>query len=246
MGLHGLRWKTPRWVFVNSMSDVAHPDVQANWLDAMLAVIKATPQHVYVGLTKRPERLWRLLYAEAPDAAVRFLTPDQALPNLILGTSIESMAYVRRADELMGAWRGPTVVSAEPLLGPLDLTEVLGNGLSWVIAGGESGAQARPCAVAWLRDLRDQCAAAHTPFFLKQLGRHPVCDAPEGRGPAVIRDQSRLDRQWPRGTSFGNPTGDSALNGRVALLRDRKGGEPQAWPEDLRIRQWPVLIDVLP
>jgi len=169
-----LRWKTPRWVFVNSMSDLAHSAVQANWIDAMLEVIAATPACTYVALTKRPERLWRLLYQDAPDAAVRFLKPDQALPNLILGTSIESMAYVRRANELRGAWSGPTVISAEPLLGPLDLTEVLANRLSWLICGGESGPGARPCAVEWLHALVEQGQKAGTPVFVKQCGRRPT------------------------------------------------------------------------
>jgi protein gp37 len=169
-----LRWTTPRWVFVNSMSDVAHPEVQAHWIDQMLEVIKATPWHTYIALTKRPERLWRLLYTEQPDACVRLLKPDESLPNLILGTSIELQAYARRAEHLLEAWTGRTLISAEPLLGPLDLTAALAGGLSWLIVGGESGGQARPCAVEWVRSLVQQARAAGVPCFTKQLGRRPT------------------------------------------------------------------------
>lgn len=164
------RWRgTPR-CFVNSMGDALHPSVEPAWLDMILEVIKATPHITYIWLTKYVENLPRLFYAEAPEAAVRLLREGEALPNLILGTSIESQAYVRRADALLAAWSGPTVVSAEPLLGLLDLTAPLAHGLSWVIAGGESGAGARPCPVEWLLALRNQCAAAGVPYFCKQLG----------------------------------------------------------------------------
>jgi len=228
-----LRWRTPTWVFVNSMSDLAHPEVQAHWIDQMLEVIKATPWHVYIALTKRPERLWRLLYAEQPDACVRVLQPDESLPNLILGTSVESSRYLGRLEALLAAWPGRTVVSAEPLLGPLDLTRWLDpcpfcgeRRLDWVLAGGESGPQARPCAVEWLAALRDQCAAAQTPYFLKQLGRRPYahgpgCDGCYGHG------------ELPGAT--GCP-----FCGELRL-KDRKGADPAEWDPALRVREFPTL-----
>ena len=120
-----LRWPAGTRVFINSMSDLAQPGVQPAWIDAMIEVIRATPAVSYVGLTKWPERLPALLYQETSEAPTRALKPWETLPNLILGTSIESQPYAPRAQALLDAWGGPTVVSAEPLLGPLDLSGVL-------------------------------------------------------------------------------------------------------------------------
>lgn len=159
-------------VFCSSLCDVFedHPTIDAE-RTKLWPLIRATPQLDWLLLTKRPERI------------VETLPPDwgYGYPNVWLGTSVESAAY---EDRICALLRAPAIlhfVSAEPLLAPLSRALfVEGYGvdgrrhrIEWVIAGGESGAGARPCALDWLRDLRDQCADAGVPFFLKQLGGHP-------------------------------------------------------------------------
>lgn len=154
-----LRWRRPRTVFVNSMSDVFHRDVPDSYIKEIFDVIVRSPQHTYQVLTKRAERLARLAHA---------------LPwpvNLWMGVSVESDDYRWRIDYLRKVPAKVRFVSAEPLLGQLrnlDLT-----GVQWLIAGGESQSGARSADLAWFRDLRDQCLRGRTAFFLKQLGGHP-------------------------------------------------------------------------
>lgn len=151
-----LRWKRPRTVFVNSMSDLLHPDVPDDFIRRVFATIAATPQHTYQILTKRSKRLLAL---------------DQSLDwpaNAWIGVSIESDRYAFRADHLRSCGAAVRFVSAEPLLGPLASLDV--SGLDWLIAGGESGPQARRVDPRWVRDLRDRCADANVPFFFKQWG----------------------------------------------------------------------------
>lgn len=206
-----LRWKKPRRIFVNSTSDLFHEAVPDDWIDQIFAVMALAPQHTFQVLTKRPERareylahltskvgdLWNPLASSrllsAGDTAVRNSTVDTfqtvrgwPLPNLWLGTSVEDQATANaRIPHLLATPAAIRFISAEPLLGPLDLTEcprddaLLGyapdeNGdrhkLDWVIAGGESGPGARPIHPDWARSLRDQCVAAGVPFFFKQWG----------------------------------------------------------------------------
>lgn len=170
-----LRWRKPRLVFVNSMSDLCHARVPDEFLAAVVEVMAATPQHTYQVLTKRPRRLpvldtdrFRMLrhtFAEQHDL------PWQGswdLPNLWLGTSIESGDYTWRADALRQASAAVRFLSCEPLLGPLENLDL--TGIGWVIAGGESGPGHRPADPGWFRDLRDQCADVGVPFFFKQHG----------------------------------------------------------------------------
>jgi len=150
-----LRWKKPRTVFVNSMSDLFHPQVPDDFIEKVLAVMRATPQHNYQVLTKRSRRL--------KDCADRFEWPA----NLWLGVSVETQNYAFRLDHLRAVPAAVRFVSAEPLLGPLDLD--LG-GIDWLIAGGESGPRARPIDSDWVRGLRDACEPLDTAFFFKQWG----------------------------------------------------------------------------
>jgi hypothetical protein len=153
-----------------------------------------------------------------------------------------------------GCW----FVSLEPLLGPINLREAAAHDdfftdvldtpdpsrrVSWVIVGGESGPGARPMDLTWVRSILAQCREAGVAPFVKQLGARPVIDAvdPAVGLSAVMAEQRRIDREWPLGTMFGNPTGDASLNGRVACLRDPKGGDPSEWPGDLRIREMPEV-----
>ena len=158
-------WKNPRRVFVNSMSDLFHPDVDYDFVSKVFSVMDATPSHVYQVLTKRPGRAhwWWVEHGR---------NEYQQWPaNVWIGTSVENQKYAARLSVLSRIPAGTRFVSAEPLLEELDLSSWLRNGtLQWVIAGGESGPRARPMALDWVRRLRDQSKSAGVAFFLKQLG----------------------------------------------------------------------------
>lgn len=149
-------WRAPRRVFVNSMSDLFHARVPADFVARVFQVMQDTPRHEYQILTKRPRRA-RLLAGRLP-------WPE----NVWLGVSVEEPAVLGRVDELRRVPAAVRFVSCEPLLaslGELDL-----SGIDWVIAGGESGTNHRPPAPVWVRQLRDQCQAQQVPFFFKQWG----------------------------------------------------------------------------
>ena len=162
------RWRKPRMVFVNSMSDSFHervPDHFLRWLfQAMLhGVAKG---HTFQVLTKRPERAleWWEAYG-GEDLG------GQWPGRIWLGVSVESQAYAQPRLELLERIPAPVrFVSAEPLLGPLDLGPWLGDVVQWVIVGGESGPRARPMQEAWALELLEQCEERGVPAFLKQLG----------------------------------------------------------------------------
>jgi len=172
-----LRWRKPRRVFVNSMSDLFHADVPDEFIAQVFAVMAASPRHTFQVLTKRPQRMRRWLSHPAAQARVweaarqLGLAVDGAswpLPNVWLGTSIENNNYAWRADFLRRTPAAVRFISAEPLLGPLDRLDL--TGIHWLITGGESGPGHRPCDPAWVRDLRDRCVAAGVAFFFKQWG----------------------------------------------------------------------------
>lgn len=151
-----LTWKRPRLVFVNSMSDLFHAQVPASFVRQVFEVIAATPQHTYQVLTKRARRLRRV-------------APSLTWPsNLWMGVSVEDVSTVHRIDDLRAVSAALRFLSCEPLLGPLPSLKL--DGIGWVIAGGESGANARQMNPAWAVDLRDQCTSAEVPFFFKQWG----------------------------------------------------------------------------
>jgi protein gp37 len=158
-----LRWKKPRRVFVNSMSDLFHARVEVGFITQVWRVMQATPQHTYQVLTKRAARLPRVL-----DRVHDTLGLTEPLPNVWLGTSIESADYVRRADALRAADAAVRFISAEPLIGPLPSLNLAG--IDWLIIGGESGAGARPLSTAWVHDLLHGSRQAGTAPFVKQLG----------------------------------------------------------------------------
>lgn len=167
--------------------------------------------------------------------------PGWPLPNVSLGVSVEDRAHLGRLDDLRATPAASRFVSFEPLLedlGDVDLT-----GIDQAIYGGESGPRARACEIEWIRRGIACCRKSGTAAFVKQVGARPVIPAvdPALRGPAVVEAQRAIDMEWPAGTHFGNPTGRPELNGRVALLRHPKGGDPSEWPEDLRVREWPAV-----
>ena len=163
-----LRWTRPRRVFVNSMSDVFHPRVPYDYVSNIFDVMREAADrrgHVFQVLTKRPGRAvgWWERNRERYGGA----WPD----GVWIGASVENQRYAPRIEVLARLPAAVRFVSAEPLLGPVDLRRWLDSGkLHWVIAGGESGHRARPMDPEWARDLRDQARAAGVAFFLKQLG----------------------------------------------------------------------------
>jgi protein gp37 len=147
-------WRTPRLVFVNSMSDLFHARVPVPFVRQVFQVMYDTPQHTYQVLTKRSRRLLRL--------------DLQWPPNLWIGVSVENARVLGRVDDLRQVPAAVRFLSCEPLLGPLEGINLLG--IHWVIAGGESGPRARPMDPQWVADLRDVCQEAAVPFFFKQWG----------------------------------------------------------------------------
>jgi protein gp37 len=153
-----LRWKRPRRIFVNSLSDLFHAAVPREFIDRVFATMNAAPQHTFQVLTKRPERARRYLTAaRAPHVA-----------KLVLCVSVSSNADARRVRILEDTPVAVRGVSFEPLIGPVDRVPL--RNIGWVIAGGESGPNARPMDLTWIRDLRDRSVDAGIPFFFKQYG----------------------------------------------------------------------------
>jgi protein gp37 len=155
-----LSWRKPRMVFVNSMSDLFHKDVRPHFIASVFDTMARCPQHTFQILTKRSQRMASLLGTA--------LLPADVLPNVWLGTSIESDRYAFRADHLRATPAAVRFLSCEPLLGPLPSLDL--SGIDWCIVGGESGPGARPMDLAWARDLVDRCRAAGVAVFVKQLG----------------------------------------------------------------------------
>ena len=151
-------WKSPRLVFVNSMSDLFHRSIPDRYIDDVFDVMEDVDRHIYQLLTKRPERLRRYL---ARRYAARRL-PE----NVWVGTSIENNAASWRADMLRSAKAEIRFLSVEPMLGPVDKVSL--ENIDWVIVGGESGPNRRPMDVQWIREIRDRCIRDAIPFFFKQ------------------------------------------------------------------------------
>jgi protein gp37 len=150
------RWRRPRMIFVNSMSDLFHESVPPEFIQRVFATMRDCPQHTFQVLTKRSARL-------------RDLAPhlDWA-PNIWMGVSVENRRVIHRIHDLQAVPAHVRFLSCEPLLGPLDDLPL--DGIHWVIVGGESGPGARPMQAAWVRAIRDRCRRADVPFFFKQWG----------------------------------------------------------------------------
>ena len=151
-----LRWRRPRLVFTNSMSDLFHESVPSSFFEAVFEVMNRATQHTFQVLTKRPGRVAAL------DNRLRWT------PNIWLGTSIESKRWQGRLELLRETSAHTKFLSLEPLLGPLPGLPL--QEIDWVIVGGESGPGARPMEADWVRDIRDNCLESKVPFFFKQWG----------------------------------------------------------------------------
>lgn len=213
-----LRWKKPRMVFVNSMSDLFGEGVSFEYITMVFDVMAACPKHTFQVLTKRPERM--LAYFEhvaknplsMPEAAKQW-----PLPNVWLGVSVENNDYVSRIEKLLSAPAAVRFLSLEPLLGPIDIISAWGDAIrkrgsvavpiDWVIVGGESGPNARPCGVRWMADIVAQCKGAGVPCFVKQLG-------------------------------------SNAWDGGKRIKLSGKGGDPTEWPAACQKwpREWPRKV----
>lgn len=251
-----LRWRKPRRIFVNSMSDLFHPDVPAPFIVRVFEIIAACPQHEFQILTKRPERIESVLYGSEGDF---YLGGGDWLPNVWIGFSAEDQvtydqrlaAFAARPGERC-AWSYALklFVSCEPLLGPIQLFRRVDCQPRWIICGGESGPHARPCDVGWIRSIVEQCRAAGVPCFVKQLGAN-----------IIDRNDAGFDAEyetWTEGPDAGKPVRPDAwptprdieddihgfreeYQGADVRIRlwDRKGGDMKEWPEALRVREWP-------
>jgi len=151
-----LRWRKPRRVFVNSMSDLFHAQVPVEFIRQVFDVMRRANWHHYQILTKRADRLIEL------DALLDWG------PHVWMGVSVENHRFVHRIDQLRRSGAVVKFLSLEPLLGPLLGLDL--RGIDWVIVGGESGPRARPMDPKWVTSLRDQCREAGVAFFFKQWG----------------------------------------------------------------------------
>jgi protein gp37 len=230
-----LRWKKPRRIFVNSMSDLFHEKVKDEWIAAIFGVMLLAGQHTYQILTKRPLRMrnWMQWLMHQPDQAGvlldalgdhltidpkvgRAATGPWPKPHIWLGVSVEDQETANeRIPLLLQTPAAVRWVSYEPALGPVDFYRwTLGDSLrrlSWVVIGGESGPGARPFDLHWGRQVIAQCQAAGVATFMKQVGSKPTTD----------------HRTRPAGEEF------------FLLTADRKGGDMTEWPRDLRVREYP-------
>jgi protein gp37 len=151
-----LKWKSPKRIFVNSMSDLFHEDVPIEYIKRVFDVMRRADWHQYQVLTKRSDR-------------VRALSKElQWAPQIWMGVSVENEKFAFRIDDLRKTDAHVKFLSIEPLLGPLKRLNL--RGIDWAIVGGESGPGARAMEASWVKDLRDQCLRHGVPFFFKQWG----------------------------------------------------------------------------
>jgi len=151
-----LKWRLPRTIFVNSMSDLFHRDVPDGYIEKCFEVMNQASQHTFQILTKRPQRVAQM-GAKLPWS-----------PNIWMGTSIENQDYLARAHLLALVPAAVRFLSLEPLLGPISGLPL--HSIHWVIVGGESGPGARPVEESWILEIKKACHSANVPFFFKQWG----------------------------------------------------------------------------
>jgi protein gp37 len=153
-----LRWKKPRKIFVNSMSDLFHERVSTEFILKVWGAMRSTPHHHFQILTKRPKRMVEIVRSNV----------REVLPNVWLGTSVENADVVGRIDELRYVPAAIRFISFEPLIGSVGSVDL--TGIHWAIVGGESGRSARPIREDWIDEIYDRCEIYKTKFFFKQWG----------------------------------------------------------------------------
>jgi len=235
-----LRWTKPRVIFVNSMSDFFHEALAeediVKMIDVMIRALRKQP-HIFQVLTKRPERMREIL---------RKIYPLHMTDGIWWGVSVE--------DQISADFRIPVLldtpasirwVSYEPAIGSVDFWEARykhdgalvnafnwGKGVNWIVVGGESGFNARPFDISWARKTVLSCKEVSVPVFVKQLGSNVEWDG-----------ISTPTTRWPT-RNIGVNAKDTGKGTFKVLLKDKKGGDMDEWPLDLRIRQFPKLEDV--
>jgi len=249
-----LKWRKPRRIFVNSMSDLFHDDVPAPFIGRVFSVMAQTPQHTYQVLTKRHGRMRAMLNTAGLRQVVAEVTDVWPLPNVWLGVSVEDQRWADiRVPALLETPAAVRWLSMEPLLGPVDLWSCggvsaiapdwvggLGGGtgtphplVDWVVVGGESGPGARPMHPGWVRQIRDVCVNEEVPFFFKQWGEW----APNGaRGIGAIERISR-----GRERLVGEPIGHMGHRECIERLGKKRAGrelDGRTWD------QYPLTDDV--
>lgn len=235
-----LHWRKPRVVALNWMGDLFHESLPDEAIDRVFAVMALCPQHRFLVLTKRAKRMREYFtQEESPyfypctrvEKIARQIASSRAmdqvdvetewpLPNVALGVSAEDQprAY-ERINNLRNTPAAMRFVSIEPMLEAVNVVAWLAH-LDWVIVGGESGPGARFMEVSWVRSIVAQCKGAGVPVFVKQLGAKPI-----------------------------DPTVKCGITCGCGLhygFRDRKGGDPSEWPEDLRVRELPEFLEAKP
>ncbi|HVL65753.1 MAG TPA: phage Gp37/Gp68 family protein [Vicinamibacterales bacterium] len=251
-----LKWKRPRKIFVCNQSDLFHEDVPQAFIIAVFNRMARAPQHTFQVLTKRPARMREMVQLIDALRGGSSLYANWPLPNVWLGVSVENQRFAdERIPLLLQTPAAVRFISAEPLLGPLELRHdwlyeyrnlnpvkaIVPAGaplprLSWVIVGGESGKGARPFDLAWARSIVQQCQAAGTAVFVKQLGAKPL---------EFFRRRPE-DPQHVEGWTAVY-SGDQASWYRYLRLKDKKGGTPDEWPhEGLRVREFPEVAPCRP
>ena len=255
-----LRRRKPTGYAVGLMSDLFHDAFTDEQIAAVFGVMAATPRHRYYVLTKRAERMRRWLEWIVSGQAIRkvgaLLVGPQGqvtpwpLPNVYVGVTVEDQERAEeRIPHLLATPAAVRLLSVEPMIGAVRLDHLdadaaghrewcqidaltgkqtdlgrpcrdLPARIDWVIAGSEAGPRARPCDVTWIRSVVEQCRAAGVPVFVKQLGARPVTWRYRDIDPDGD-EREECGQPWP------------------LHLRDRAGGDPSEWPEDLRIRELP-------
>ena len=151
-----LKWKKPRMIFVNSMSDLFHKEIPFEYIAQIFSVMNRAEHHIFQILTKRPKRL------------VQLSKKLNWTENIWMGVTVENDKFVSRIDDLRKTDAKIKWLSLEPLLGPIENLQL--NDIEWVVVGGESGPGARPIKEEWILDIKKQCNDQKSAFFFKQWG----------------------------------------------------------------------------
>lgn len=221
-----LRWRKPRRIFVNSMSDLFHEALSDEVIDKVFAVMALAQQHTFQVLTKRADRMRGYMTDRRPysvDQQCDLVVAHHLrhtkgadyerpwpLSNVWLGVSVEDRARKTRIDDLRATPAAVRFLSAEPLLEDLGALNL--DGIHQVIIGGESGPRSRPFHLSWATLIIDQCKGAGVACFMKQLGAR------------AYEDRAHPDRMWRYHTA------------------DAKGGKMEEWPAELRVREFPPAL----
>ena len=251
-----LCWKRPRRIFVNSMSDLFHERVPAEWIEKIFEVMRLAKQHTFQVLTKRPGKMHRLLTGQWPHdmrdgdaAAASRLLRMQPLPNVWLGVSVEDQATAdERIPLLLQTPAAVRWVSYEPALGPVDFTAIryvdeLAE-CRWGVLGREHWVENSDSPSAYENDvpgldwivIGGESGQGARPFDLA-WARQTVAQGRAAGVPVFVKQLGAVPYEMRE--KIGNVSGTPFSEGERLRLVDRKGGDPAEWPEDLRVREYP-------